>query len=282
MRLTTKKPIASEFRKGYVHPVGTDATFLEQRGVSEELNEPIWLVELHAPDESLVGGYSHDVAEVRCTDLVIEEDGQDKNQGVLDVARAWRTSYGYYSSGHAKACLDRGAGCMCGYDAWVTSGATHQEAEIALAKAIDAQATDAGDVGDVLQGEALVNLIASRLWRLPPMRRMTVATGVLIELWRRTRMTVEQLLTAVRDAWDRERSMHTAPPCAACENNECVSCGRRKNEDDDSKVTWKCSRCGHCVCRACTMTIPGRFPAEYYHQTFCGTECWRMAGEPRE
>lgn len=62
----------------------------------------------------------------------------------------------------------------------------------------------------------------------------------------------------------------------------CGVCGKTKNEEDDSEVLWKCSVCEKTVCRACTLTIPGSRPAEYFYQTLCSHVCWEKAGRPDE
>ncbi len=51
---------------------------------------------------------------------------------------------------------------------------------------------------------------------------------------------------------------------------------------DGSPVTWRCVGCGGRVCRAHTLTIPGRVPAEYYGDTLCGFGCWEKVGRPEE
>lgn len=61
----------------------------------------------------------------------------------------------------------------------------------------------------------------------------------------------------------------------------CVRCGQLKSEDG-SPVTWRCSQCNELVCREHTLTIPGRFPKEYFHDTLCSIECWQKAGCPDE
>lgn len=61
----------------------------------------------------------------------------------------------------------------------------------------------------------------------------------------------------------------------------CVSCGKSEH-DDGSSVTWECLSCKGCVCRECTLTIPGSKPLEYYYETFCSKTCWEAAGSPEK
>jgi len=61
---------------------------------------------------------------------------------------------------------------------------------------------------------------------------------------------------------------------------DCVRCGKTVN-DDGTKVTWRCSVCGHLVCRECTKTI-GDIGREYHEKTLCSQDCWISAGRPFE
>jgi len=57
--------IRSEFRAGVSYPPGTEVTLVEP--VDEARS--VWLVEVRAPDESLVGGASYDTFEVALVEL---------------------------------------------------------------------------------------------------------------------------------------------------------------------------------------------------------------------
>ena len=74
----------------------------------------------------------------------------------------------------------------------------------------------------------------------------------------------------------------------------CYVCGKLTH-DDGSPVTWKCQICDRTVCRDHTLTIPGRWPPEYYTMTLCKPKldmqiveaiheesCWELAGRPDE
>lgn len=58
----------------------------------------------------------------------------------------------------------------------------------------------------------------------------------------------------------------------------CVRCLKTKNVDG-SNVTWRCSVCGHLVCRECTKTI-GDLGHEYHEKTYCSEDCWVADGKP--
>lgn len=62
----------------------------------------------------------------------------------------------------------------------------------------------------------------------------------------------------------------------------CCQCSKTDN-DDGSKVLWRCQPCGRLVCHECTLTIPrqGRV-IEYYATTLCSEACWEAAGRPDE
>jgi hypothetical protein len=99
----------------------------------------------------------------------------------------------------------------------------------------------------------------------------------------RERKLVDQIVRFVEGAsedWEpgriaREIELRWGPSCG------CSQCGVVQH-DDGSRIAWKCSQCSRLICRSCTLTIPGRLPAEYYEQTLCGVECWHKAGEPEQ
>jgi len=233
-QLRTTVPLRSRYRPGYIHPVGTEATFHEalllpdahrgilpigKRGVTNERGQAVWLIEVHAPDASLVGDYWHEVFHVPHTSVRVVDD-----EGLGEFLKAAKT-------------MER--------------------------------------IGTKLAG------------RSSRRHLVTVVVDVLLGLAREVRVTQDDLVRGLREAWEknavrpRERHGARSRSCTACEGGDCIECGTRMH-DDGSRVTWRCQQCGHLVCRGCTLTIPGRLPPEYYHQTFCGEDCWRRFGSPEE
>jgi hypothetical protein len=210
--LRTLVELKSKYKPGYVHPVGTEATFLEAQAMPGLPNE--WLIEVHVLDTSLVGDHWHEVFGVSPSSVCVEGDAFAK---VLRAIRAMRF------------------------------------------------------LGVKLAGRHMAAVLADAL----------------VALAREARLSKAELVQLVHEAWMKgsldPRAKHTEPSssCAACEENACIECAASVNEDG-SPVRWRCQQCGHTVCRGCALTIPGRRPLEYYHQTLCSSACWRRIGSPDE